>query len=128
MPHKPTVLLIEDDPDQILMYRTKFELEGFLFLSTQKGRDGIELAKTKHPDLILLDLVLIGENGLDVLRQLKRNDATKNIPAVILTNLVKNDAVEKAQELGAADFLVKTDIVPSDIVQRVRRILKVSHA
>ncbi len=121
---KPTILLIEDDPDQIFMYQSKFELEGFEFVSTRKGVEGIELAKTKKPDIILLDLVLIAESGLDVLGKLKQHPATKGIPVVILTNLVNKEAMDKAKELGAADFIVKTDIMPGEVVKRVRAILK----
>lgn len=118
-----TVLLIEDDPDQIFMYQNKFELEGFTCIFARKGDEGISLAKTRKPDIILLDLVLIAENGLDVLEKLKQNGATKNIPVVILTNLVKKEAMERAKNLGAVDFVVKTDTMPSGVVQKVRDIL-----
>lgn len=118
------VLLIEDDPDQIFMYQNKFELEGFACISARKGDEGIALAKTRQPDAILLDLVLIAENGLDVLEKLKQNDETKNIPVVILTNLVKKEAMDRAKNLGAVDFIVKTDTMPGSVVQKIRDILK----
>lgn len=119
-----TVLLIEDDPDQIFMYQNKFELEGFEFFSARKGDEGIALAKSHKPNAILLDLVLIAENGLDVLEKLKQNDETKNIPVVILTNLVKKEAMDRAKNLGAVDFIVKTDTMPGSVVQKIRDILK----
>lgn len=118
------VLLIEDDPDQIFMYQSKFELEGFNLISTRKGDEGIATAKTRKPDIILLDLVLIAESGLDVLQKLKQDNETKKIPVVILTNLVKKEAMEKAKNLGAADFVVKTDVMPGGVVQKVRDILR----
>lgn len=119
-----TVLLIEDDPDQIFLYQSKFELEGFTFLSSRRGEEGIWLAQTNKPDVILLDLVLIAENGLDVLEQLKKNSQTQHIPVIVLTNLVKTEAMERAKNLGAAGFLVKTDVMPSAVVQKVRDVLK----
>lgn len=124
MAKKITVLLIEDDPDQISLYQTKFELEGFDVLSTRKGTEGIELAKTKNPDIILLDLVLIAEDGLDVLDKLKNDTGTQHIPVVILTNLVKKEVKEKAKSFGAADFIIKTDTVPKDVVLKIKEVLK----
>jgi len=124
MEKRPTVLLIEDDPDQIFMYQNKFELEGFEFYSARKGDEGITLAKSHKPDAILLDLVLIAENGLDVLEKLKQDDETKKIPVVILTNLVKKEAMDRAKNLGAVDFVVKTDTMPSEVVQKIQGILK----
>lgn len=121
---QPTVLLIEDDPDQIFMYQNKFELEGFACIAARRGVEGIDQAKTKGPDIILLDLVLIAENGLDVLEKLKQDNATKNIPVLILTNLVKKEVKEKANNLGAAGFLVKTDAVPAQVVAKVREVLQ----
>ena len=124
MEKRSTVLLIEDDPDQIFMYQSKFELEGFELFSARGGDEGIALAKSHKPDAILLDLVLIVENGLDVLEKLKQDNETKNIPVVILTNLVKKEAMDKAKNLGAVDFIVKTDTMPMGVVQKIRDILK----
>lgn len=120
----PKILLIEDDPDQIFLYQSKFELEGFEFMSCRKGFEGLELAKKKKPDIVLLDLVLIAENGMDVLAKLKENPATKEIPVVILTNLVKKESSLRAKELGAVDYIVKTDVMPSGIVEKVKEVLK----
>jgi len=122
-PQKPTVLLIEDDPDQIFMYQSKFELEGYEFISARKGDEGMDLAKTEKPDIILLDLVLIVENGLDVLEKLKQDKVTQMIPVVVLTNLVKKEAMKKSRDLGAVGFLVKTNTVPADVVWEVQKIL-----
>jgi len=124
MDKKPKILLIEDDPDQIFLYQSKFEIEGFEFLSVRTGSEGVELAKTKNPDLILLDLILIAESGVDVLTDLKKDPATKSIPVIILTNLVQEETIEKTKKLGAADFIVKANMMPSEVVKRVREILK----
>lgn len=121
---KLSILLIEDDPDQIFMYQNKFELEGFNFRSARKGDDGIALAKKHRPDIILVDLVLIAENGLDVLTKLKSDPTTADIPVMILTNLVKKESMVRAHALGAADFVIKTEVMPAEIVQKVRAILR----
>ncbi|MFA5135006.1 MAG: response regulator [Patescibacteria group bacterium] len=124
MDTKLTILLIEDDPDQIFLYQSKFELEGFGMLSARYGSEGLKLAREQKPDIILLDLVLIAENGLDVLASMKKDPLVKNIPVMILTNLERDDAKTKAKELGAVDFLTKANMMPSDVVRRIREILK----
>jgi len=124
MKKKLKILFIEDDPDQIFLYQSKFGLEGFEFFSVRTGAEGLELAKTKKPDLILLDLVLIAESGVDVLADLKKDPTTESIPVVILTNLVQEEVIEKTKKLGAVDFIVKANMMPSEVVQRVREILK----
>ena len=121
---KPKILLIEDDKDQIFMYRFKFEKEGFAFLSARTGAEGLQIAKTEQPDLILLDLVLIKESGVDILEKLKADEAVKNIPVIILTNLAKKEMKVRAQELGIVDFIIKTQILPSELVARVKKALK----
>ncbi len=123
MDKKKKILLIEDDPDQIFLYQSKFEIEGFDIISSRTGDDGITLAKIEKPDIILLDLILIAESGIDVLSKLKKDKATKHIPVIILTNLVQKDNKENAKKLGAIDFLIKTDMMPADVVKRVREVL-----
>lgn len=124
MDKKKKILLIEDDPDQIFLYKSKFEIEGFEVISSRTGDDGITLAKNEKPDIILLDLILIAESGIDVLSKLKKDKATKHIPVIILTNLVQKDNKENAKKLGAIDFLIKTDMMPADVVKRLREVLK----
>lgn len=124
MDKKYKILLIEDDPDQIFLYQSKFELEGFDFFSVRTGAEGLEMARTKKPDLILLDLVLIAESGVDVLVDLKKDPATESIPVVILTNSVKEGLIEKTKKLGAVDYIIKANMMPSEVVNRVGDILK----
>jgi two-component system alkaline phosphatase synthesis response regulator PhoP len=124
MNSKPKILLIEDDKDQIFMYRFKFEKEGFAFFSARTGAEGIKTAKTEKPDLILLDLILINESGVDILEKLKADEAVKNILVIILTNLAKKELKARAQELGIVDFIIKTQILPAELVERVKKALK----
>jgi DNA-binding response OmpR family regulator len=118
------VLLIEDDPDQVLLYRSKLELDGFEVVAVRNGAEGLRLAREQKPDIVLLDLVLVGESGVDVLMQLKKDRATKEIPVVVLTNLIQEEIIGRTKKLGAVDFLAKTDTMPSDVVRRIREILK----
>jgi CheY-like chemotaxis protein len=113
---KPKVLFIEDDGDQIVLYGKKFGMEGFEFMSAIDGPAGIAAAKEKKPDLIFLDILLPGENGLEVLKKLKKDPATKPIPTVLFTNLSDKISRKKSKEMGAAGYFVKTDISLNDLV------------
>jgi len=121
---KPKILLIEDDKDQIFMYRFKFEKEDFEFLSATNGAEGFQTAKAQVPDLILLDLVLVNESGIDVLEKLKADPETKNIPVIMLTNLAKKELKAQAEKLGIIDFIIKSQVLPAELVKRVREIIK----
>jgi len=118
------ILLIEDDKDQILLYQTKFELSGYTFISAENGPKGLELAEKEKPDLILIDLLMAGMDGIEVLKNLKDNPKTKDIPAVIITNLDKHDLAHKAMELGALDFIVKSSVPLREMMARIERYLK----
>lgn len=113
---KPTVLFIEDDGDQMNLYKTKFELEGFDFICACNGSEGLEAARKKKPDLIFLDVVLRNENGLDVLKKLKQEKSTRGIPVTIFTNLSTTSTRDEGIKFGAVAYLVKTDITLKELI------------
>ena len=117
------ILFLEDDPDQIMMYHTKFELEGLLMIAATTGEETIKLAFQEEPDLILLDLLLRRENGLDVLEQIKQKEKLKNIPVIVFTNFDKKEYRQRAQELGAIDFIIKAKTTPGEITKKIKQIL-----
>lgn len=121
---KAKILFIEDDLDQILLYQKKFELEGYDFIFAENGTDGIKKAEQEAQDIILLDIIMCDENGMDVLAKLKKNIKTKNIPVIIFTNLDKEELVNKAFNLGAIDYIIKSKVVPADIVNKVAEVIK----
>jgi DNA-binding response OmpR family regulator len=120
---KIKIALIEDDPFLSSMYSTKFGLEGFEVLSANDGIKGVELITKETPDLILLDILMPKKNGFDVLEDIKKNEATKNIPVILLTNLNQSDEVERGMELGAVDYLIKAHFMPSEVVDKIKRAL-----
>lgn len=122
---KIKILLIEDDPDQIFLYTAKFTMEGFDLVSAKNGLEGISKATNEKPDLILCDIVMDDMGGIEVLEKLKADKATKKIPIVMLTNLIKKDLMRKSEELGAVGFWAKTDVLPQELVNRVKKILKI---
>lgn len=119
-----TILLIEDDKDQILLYRTKFKMEGYRFLTAESGKDGLKMAEKEMPDMILIDLLMAGMGGIEVLENLKQNPKTEGIPAVIVTNLDKKDLAKKSMDLGALDFIVKSSIPLREMMARIKKLLE----
>ena len=118
------ILLIEDDKDQILLYQTKFELEGYSFVAVDNGMKGLEMAEKEKPDIILIDLLMAGMGGIEVLEELKKNPKIKNIPTVIVTNLDKRKLAQKAMDLGALDFIVKSRVPLREMMARIEGFLK----
>lgn len=124
MTENKKILLVEDDPDQILIYQSKFELEGFFLIVSNNCAKTIDFALHDKPDLILLDLLLKNENGLDILKKLKEDPKTKEIPVVVFTNFDTDESKDKALRLGAEKYIVKAKVTPNEMVNEIRRVLK----
>jgi DNA-binding response OmpR family regulator len=123
---KVHILLVEDDTFLAGIYQKKFELEGFKISVADNGEKGLMDAKKKKPDIILLDILLPKLDGFSVLEKLKKDPATKMIPVILLTNLGQKDDVQKGLDAGAVDYLIKAHFKPSEIVDKVNEILKIS--
>ncbi len=122
---KKRILLIEDDPMLVEMYREKLKMEGFRVATVGDGKKAIARVK-QGADLILLDILMPGMNGFEVLKKIKGDNETKEIPVIVLTNigteLTDNDK-NLALSLGATDFMIKSLNTPDDVVDRIRAIL-----
>ncbi len=121
------ILLIEDDPDQIALYSAKFSLEGLKMITARTGEAGLKKAVEEKPDFILIDIVLEEMDGMEVLKRLKKDKKTKDIPAAIITNLLKGELIEEAKKLGAVGFWPKTEVMPYQVVNRIKEILKIKN-
>lgn len=117
------ILLVEDDPFLLKMYTTKFELEGFSVVTASDGEKGIKYAKKEKPDIIILDIMLPKVSGFDVLKAIKDNKETSNIPVILLTNLSQRDEVERGLSLGASGYLIKAHFMPSEVVAKIKEVL-----
>lgn len=120
----PHVLLVEDDAFLAGIYKKNFDMDGFKVTIADNGDKGLTDAKTKKPDIILLDILLPKKDGFTVLEMLKKDKNTKNIPVIILTNLGQKEDVDRGMSLGAADYLIKSHFKPSEIVDKVKNMLK----
>ncbi len=117
------VLLVEDEPLLIDLYRERFAEEDFNLEIAHDGNEALKKAD-QHVDLILLDILLPGVNGFEVLRRLKRNLDTRDIPVIVLTNLGSEQSDSDKQlafSLGAVDYLVKSYHTPDEMVEIVNK-------
>lgn len=120
------ILIIEDDSSLSQLYQTMFEDQEFAVLTASDGQQGIDTAVRERPAVILLDILMPKVNGFDVLKSLKNQVETKNIPIIIASNLGSSDSNANRQlalSLGAADYLVKALNEPQAIVDRVRQVV-----
>ncbi|MBN2104093.1 response regulator [bacterium] len=113
---KGNVLIVEDETVFRLIYRGVLENEGFQVIEAEDGKKGWELAKSKHPDLILLDLVLPGLTGYEVLEKVRNHEETKDIPVVVFSVLGESKDIDKAIDLGANYYRTKGIDSPTNIV------------
>ena len=117
---KKKILLVEDDEALANVYRSRLELEGFELNWVGNGEDALSVAMDFKPDLILLDAMMPKISGFDVLDILRNTPETTNIRVIMLTALSQPKDKERAENLGVDDYLVKSQVVIGDVVERVK--------
>lgn len=117
---KKKILLVEDDVALAAVYRSRLELEDFEIREVNNGEQALQAAKEFQPDLILLDAMMPKISGFDVLDILRHTPETMNIRVIMLTALSQPKDKERAESLGVDDYLVKSQVVIGDVVDRVR--------
>ncbi len=120
---KETILIVDDEEDIIELIKYNLKNEGYAILTAMTGEQAIKIAKASQPDLIVLDLMLPGIDGLEVTKYLKNNDATHNLPIVMLTAKGEESDIVTGLELGANDYIAKP-FSPKVLVARIRAILR----
>ena len=119
----PTVLLVEDDPVILRLLEVNFEMEGFTVLSAHDGVEGIDMARDKRPDLIISDIMMPKASGLELVADLKGDDATAGIPIILLSAKAQAADLKAGLDAGADDYVTKP-FEPLDLVDRVNALLK----
>ena len=114
------ILFIEDESALQKTFGDVLTKEGFKMISAIDGEVGLRLAKSEKPDLIILDLVLPKLHGLEVLKELKKNNEIRNIPVIILTNMRDTENIERTLELGVTTYMVKADYTLEDVVSKIK--------
>ncbi len=121
---KKKILVIEDEKTlRFLIVQTLLQ-EGFEVEEAIDGEEGIQKLKKNKPDFILLDLLLPGINGYEVLSKIKRDSDLESIPVIILSNLGQEEEIKKGLNLGAVDYLIKAHFTLDQIVARIKKFLK----
>lgn len=118
------VLLVEDDPAVLEMYRLKLSLDGYRVSVATDGETGLARARELRPDIVFLDIRLPGKDGLEVLQALREDPDTASIPVVILTNYGERELVDRGLRLGALEFLIKAHTTPSSLSDGIALWLK----
>ena len=113
------LLLIEDDPEVANMYRLRLEMDGHTVELASDGESGLRAATENPPDLVFLDAHLPGMTGLELLAALRASEPTRSLPVVILTANDEPELRRQGAELGARDYLVKSQHTPSEVAGRV---------
>jgi len=123
---KKKILLVEDDTALAAVYKSRLELEGFEIREVNNGEEALTVAISFKPDLVLLDAMMPKISGFDVLDILRNTPETANIRVIMLTALSQPKDKERAESLGVDDYLVKSQVVIGDVVERVKHHLGLS--
>lgn len=105
MPHR--ILVVDDEPDVVMIIKTTLQAEGYDVASATSGRDALDEAFESRPDLIILDVMMPGMTGFDVLRELKANEKTATVPVIMLTGVSERKKIQEALESGIDYYVVK---------------------
>jgi DNA-binding response OmpR family regulator len=118
-----SVLAVEDDKFISNAFKTKFEAEGFKFKAAFNGEEALEILKTFLPNIIILDIVMPIKNGFEVLKVVKKDKKLSEIPIIVATNLGEEQYIVKAKEMGANDYMLKSELSLSELIEKVKYLL-----
>jgi DNA-binding response OmpR family regulator len=118
------ILIVEDDKFLRELIVRKLTNENYEVVEAVDGEQGLQKTKETKPDLVLLDLILPGIDGFEVLAQKKEDPFIASIPVIVLSNLGQKEDVDKGLSLGATDYLIKAHFTPGEIIEKVRNIIK----
>lgn len=118
------IMWVEDDKFLSDIIARKLSMQGCVLLHATEGEEALRILEKELPDLILLDILLSGINGFEILKRIKSKEKTKHIPVILLSNLGQKEDVEKGKALGAAQFLIKATVTLDEIMEEIKRVLK----
>ena len=118
------ILIVEDDSFLQGLASTKLEKEGFTVSGAGNSEDAIKILASDTPHLVLLDLVLPGTDGFGILKGIRENETTAGIPVIVFSNLSEDKDIKRAKELGATDYMVKSNFTLDELSERIKEILK----
>lgn len=123
LPKRKLLLIVEDDKPYRQMFTELFSKEGYEVEIATNGSMAVEIANRKVPALILLDILMPVMDGFAMLTEFKEDDRFKEVPIIVLSNLSSDSEIQKAKELGATEYIVKSNISVKDVVDIVKKYL-----
>ncbi len=122
------ILIIEDEAFLSEMYQTKFQSLHYQVSSADNGQDGLSMMHKDKPDIVLLDIIMPVMDGYTVLREIRKDPQLKDTLVVIFSNLGQEEEITKGLQLGADDYLVKSNLTPTELVGKVEKVLAKGHS
>jgi len=119
---KGTILVVDDSPTELHIFKKILEKQGYDILFAKDGQEGLELAIQKHPDLILMDVVMPVLNGFQATRKLKNNEKTADIPVIMVTTKDQKTDMNWGMRQGANEYLVKP-VAPAELLHKIKALL-----
>lgn len=120
------VVWVEDDQFLNDIITRKLSTTKCIFFNATEGEEALKIINKEMPDIVMLDIILSGIDGFEILRRIKNDPKTKHIPVILLSNLGQASDIEKGKNLGAARFVVKATVTPNEIVEQIEEVLKES--
>ena len=118
-----SVLVVEDDAFLVKAYQMKFQKEGLDVLVAKDGKEALSFLEKEPPNVLLLDLMLPGMSGFELLTAIRANERWKNIRVLILSNLGQPQDIARGKELGVVEYIVKANVKIADVVEKVKKYL-----
>lgn len=115
------ILIIEDDEYISDVYQKKLSLEGFETALARDGEEALRMIRERRPDLVLLDIVIPLKDGFQVLSEIRNDASLKDIRVLVMSNLSQRKDIARAKELGAVDYIVKSNVGLPDMVERIQK-------
>ena len=120
------MLVIDDDPVILELLRVNFEIEGFDVLTAHDGDEGLELAQSSHPDVVISDIMMPRRDGLQLLSDLKGDPRTEGLPVILLSAKAQKSEVQHGLDLGADDYITKP-FDPIKLIERLNAVVDKTH-
>ena len=121
---KKKILIVDDEKDILLMLGKRLMAEGYFVLSADNGKDAITIAKSKSPDLIILDVLMPGMDGSEVAERLKDNSRTKNIPIIFLTALLTRKEEHEKNHIVADNMTFAKPFNPEELLDEIKMLME----
>jgi len=118
-----SILIVDDEQQNVSVFHAALSAAGYNVVSAQDGKRALEAIKTHKFDMIILDEMMPDMSGNDVIKTIKENETTRNIPIIILTNYGDDELVKQAMAQGATDYILKYQMTPSDLAGKIKELV-----